>query len=405
MRRLLALLLAPFALLPLTGLVDAVLPVHPGPGRRLAAQLADMEARYAEGCPPALGVAGGPDTGPGDVLAHSHVATGLMSAVVRDAALAPRAEALIGAVVACMRASPPAGVRLADPGTWGDDNLYLSHLALALGIQASLGSTDDREHAAVVRHLRARSLADGDYHARSYPRCCKWPADQAVTLDALALYDRLHHTTLSARPIQGWLRLVGEDLHPSAITTSLWYHDLPRGCALSWTAFHMAQFAPEQGRALYARTRAELWVDVAGLGGFREWPVGTSGAWDVDSGPVIAGIGMGATGLGLAPARLYGDTATAAAIERTSLLFGLPWGWRSREMLAVPFLADAILFHDAAAVPWFDPIPAIGSTPTLPWVPAALLLLDLAILAGIGRALLRAAPLRAGLPRAPEEPR
>lgn len=377
MRRLLALCAASAALLALPALVEATLPAPAGPGRHVLAQLTDMEARFDGGCPHA--VAPLVDSGVGDVLADSHVATGLMSLATRSPELRSRAAALAGRVVDCIAAASP--VDLEAPETWGDENLYLSHLALAVGIEAALGGGRDPRQDALAKHLRARSLADGDGHARSAPGCCKWPADQAATLSALTVHDHVRGTHLADEPVRAWLARVGTTgLHVSAISPSLWYADLPRGCALSWTAFHMAQFAPVEGRALWDRYVVASWVDVAGLGGLREWPDGVDAAWDVDSGPVIFGMGTGATGLGLAPARVYGDARVLAAIERTSLVFGAPWGWRSREMLAVPFLADAILFHGAAATTWFSTVAPVGGDPGAPWLPGALLAGDLAVL-------------------------
>ena len=49
--------------------------------------------------------------------------------------------------------------------------------------------------------------------------------------------------------------------------------------------------------------------------GFREWPVGVDRAADVDSGPIVSGIGAAASALGIAAARAMGDDALAKRLE------------------------------------------------------------------------------------------
>ncbi len=371
--------------LPLPGLVEACLPasVEPALSWRGVAHFRNLADRIADDCPAAILL--NPD---GSIVPYSFIGTGIMSlhaAGDTDPALA----STIRRAVVCAEATHAPDVDLTQPQTFGEHNLYFSHLALLLGIEETVaGSTDDVLHAAIVEHLRAESLADGDFHMNSFPGCCKWPADQSVTLDALSLYDRLHHTSLSERPIRGWLDWMDDGLHVSAVTQSLWYHDLPRGCALSWTTFHMAQFAPTEGRRLYARYQQAFYVDVGGIGGFAEWPDAAWTPMDFDTGPIVFGVGAAATGIGLGSARVYGDSRAWTGILRSSLVFGLPWGVHSRDSLISPLLADAILFHDAAAVPWFAPIAPIGGVPSAPVTPVLFLTADLAGLWVSGRRLL-----------------
>src|SRR4051794_40610794 len=84
--------------------------------------------------------------------------------------------------------------------------------------------------------------------------------------------------------------------------SDLWYASIPRGCATSWSIFYMAQFAPERAAELYRRHVRALGRSVLGFGGFREWPADRSHGMDADSGPIVFGVGMAATGIGLGPA-------------------------------------------------------------------------------------------------------
>jgi hypothetical protein len=103
-------------------------------------------------------------------------------------------------------------------------------------------------------------------------------------------------------------------------------HDVPRASGTAVAAY-FAGFADRdvarqlaQGLLGQLRTR----FDFAGI---REYPAdgpGSDGAGDIDSGPVLLGIGVSATGFALAPVRTFGDEPAFTALYRTVDLFGLP---------------------------------------------------------------------------------
>ena len=133
----------------------------------------------------------------------------------------------------------------------------------------------------------------------------------------------------------------------------------PRGCAASRTQLYLGHVAPDVARAQYAHYRAHMSADVLGFGGFREWPSERARGMDTDSGPIVLGVGMAATGLGLGAARLFGDVDRYATIRRTTLTFGVPSWIPSHGYVTAPVLGEAILFHGRTARPWF-------SAPTAP---------------------------------------
>ncbi|MBI2390441.1 MAG: hypothetical protein HYV09_12700 [Deltaproteobacteria bacterium] len=61
-----------------------------------------------------------------------------------------------------------------------------------------------------------------------------------------------------------------------------------------------------------------------GFSAIREYAEGHRGAGDVDSGPVVLGVSVAATGFALAPARAHGRRAEFERIFRTTALFGVP---------------------------------------------------------------------------------
>lgn len=343
------------------------------------------------------------------ITALSHMATGLMSMGI-DAAESGEEEqrSEIGVLldeVAARAVSndiSPYDVPLEQVEDFNDWGFYLGHLSLTLGCARYMsGSTrHDELHGRIVRYQMTRMSDDGDHHSRSYPNSYKWPADQALTLAAAALYDRIHGTTLSVEPIARWLRAVAElsadGLHPLTLSVPtampidvsgtllppMPSAETPRGSALSPTVFYMAQFAPEEAASLYERYRAERLDTVLGFGGFREWP-GPGGS-DIEGGPVVLGLGSIATATGLAPARIFQDNKAYTTIIRSSLVAGVPSDiGAGRGHLLVPLLGEAILFNGITARAWFSsPAPLALSSDEAPVAVGAwlLMLIDLALL-------------------------
>lgn len=308
-----------------------------------------------------------------DVILLSNLASGLMNVATLAPERAPAMARLSEEVArrALHDTVTPLGV---DGAHVGEEHLYASHALLVLAIEHRLheraGLATSAEHDALAselaRTLRRASLAHPSAHAASYPGSARWPADQAVTLAALAQHDRVTGGHLGDEPIARWLAWMAEhreDDLPWSSASPLSYQRIPRGCALSFLATYMARFSPEEGAALYRRYRERHGIDWLGWRGFREWPPGHDGGSDVDAGPVILGWGTAATGIGLGAARLYDDRAWAAGIERTADTVGLGVPLSGRYLLA-PTLGQAMLFSGTTARPWDAPVPSEGSTDT-----------------------------------------
>ena len=61
-----------------------------------------------------------------------------------------------------------------------------------------------------------------------------------------------------------------------------------------------------------------------GLAAAREFPEGLEGRPDVDSGPVLFGLGPSASGFAIAAAAIMGDAETARQLLKASVLVGMP---------------------------------------------------------------------------------
>ena len=202
----------------------------------------------------------------------------------------------------------------------GDHGLYLSHLNLMLGAYKAATGRDRFAalNGRISRYLARRSLADPHRHMPSYPQSgLRWPADQAVTLHSLALFDRNFRRKISRRPVAAWLHFLDRRgtskrwrLPLSEVTGRAAYWRHPRGCALSWTVRYMYLFAPARAGQLWSRYKEGFLVRKGFFAGFREWPPGIRRGADADSGPIIHGIGAAATGLALGASRVVGDSTT-----------------------------------------------------------------------------------------------
>ena len=236
------------------------------------------------------------------------------------------------------------------------DGLFLSHLALVLADVDALGGDDDELlHAAIVEGLARRSLHEPTHIVSSYrtdPH--RWPADQAVTLAAIARYDHAHNTRLLDGPRDAYVTLLSAHLDPetqlpfSEATGADRSSSVPRGCALSWSMVYTAEFAPDVAATWWQSYRKHFLVDVGVAVGFREWPKGREGGVNGDSGPIVAGVGAAATGLGLRASRVMGDRVLHARLRATAATVEAMAGTRDDLRAAAQLqLAAAIRFAGA----------------------------------------------------------
>jgi hypothetical protein len=82
---------------------------------------------------------------------------------------------------------------------------------------------------------------------------------------------------------------------------------------------------PPAARRLYLRYRDRFLVEVGPVRGFREWPPGVDRPADSDSGPIVLGIGVAASGIGLGATRALGAVDDWKALERSAHLAGMGW--------------------------------------------------------------------------------
>lgn len=100
--------------------------------------------------------------------------------------------------------------------------------------------------------------------------------------------------------------------------------DAPRGSGTALSAWFLAPADVSLSDRLYRAHRDDGVRSLLGFGAMREYPSDRFGLGDIDSGPVLLGVGVSATGFALSGARIHGDRRTYRRLFRTAWLFGVP---------------------------------------------------------------------------------
>lgn len=230
---------------------------------------------------------------------------------------------------------------------------YLAYPALAIGMARLLDPAFPpaiaAQHDALVAAYERRLLASPTGLIETYPGEA-YPTDVAAVAAAIAVHGRatgadhrrvLAHWANHVRrtqidPESGLViqRMGAADGRP---------HDAPRGSGTGLAAY-FAGFADRGVAALLAEGLFRHESTLLGFGAIREYASGHMGGSDVDSGPVLFGVSVSATGFALAPARALGYGASFERIYRTTELFGLraDRGGRARFLTGGP-IGNALL--------------------------------------------------------------
>ena len=242
----------------------------------------------------------------------------------------------------------------------GQGHAYMGYAALALGV---LREVDPETrfapaHDALVHGL-ARNLEASELGVlETYPGEA-YPCDISSVVGAIGLHARLtglSQTALIAREaalFRGrWIDPESGYLVQSVDPRTGAPRDAPRGSGTALSAFFWSFAEPSMSReldhALLTQGRAEF----AGFGGIREYGPGHLGLGDIDSGPVLFGVSVSATGFSLSAARRAGDEEAFQSLFRTAALFGVsvPRGEGARFLSGGP-LGNAIMLAMLTARP------------------------------------------------------
>jgi hypothetical protein len=209
---------------------------------------------------------------------------------------------------------------------------YLGYAALALGmarlVDAAFPAELAAQHDALIASYERRLRASATGLIDTYPGEA-YPTDVAAVAAAIAVHGRAtgrDHAAVLGRWVE---RVRAVQLHRSGLlfqrmgAIDAAPHDAPRSSGTGLAAY----FAGFVDRGLAAQLADGLFRHEAsflGFGGIREYADGYEGRGDIDSGPVLFGVSVAATGFALAPARASGRREAFTRLYRTTALFGMP---------------------------------------------------------------------------------
>lgn len=177
-----------------------------------------------------------------------------------------------------------------------------------------------------------------------------WPADIVVLMASLAQHDRLFMSQYGSL-VKNWLKqvdkrtdqlgLIPHSVHPYTGKAL----EAARGSSQSLILNFLIEIDSSYARRHFERYKKAFLTRRMGLPGIREYPKGTLGFGDVDSGPVIFGIGGAASIVGQRTMALYGEADVAIGLRNSIEAFGLGWHWgkKKRYLFGALPIADAFV--------------------------------------------------------------
>jgi hypothetical protein len=177
-----------------------------------------------------------------------------------------------------------------------------------------------------------------------------WPADMVVLMASLAQHDRLFRPQYGVLT-QKWLKQVDKRTDQlGMIPHSVHSYtgkvlEAARGSSQSLILNFLIEIDSTYAHRHFERYKKAFLARRTGLPGIREYPKGTLGFGDVDSGPVIFGIGGAASIVGQRTMALYGEADVAVGLRNCIETFGLGWHWGKEKCYlfgALP-IADAFI--------------------------------------------------------------
>lgn len=295
----------------------------------------------------------------------THVLHGLGALAANgDVAAGERALAAIdspeGRAVFPRGASPPYGV------------FHAGWRAYLLAALAEIAPAHAGERDAAIDAIAAA------FDAKPTPFLCAyegqaWPVDSTVAIAAVARGDTSgRHRATIAR----WI--LGAKARADSATGLLPHRadpetgaalEGPRASSSTLIVRFLLDADPAWARAMYEAFRRTFVDTVLGVPGIREHPIGSARGGDVDSGPLIFGISMSATVVGLGAARAHGDGALAAPLHQVMEAFGFAFevDGERRYGLGILPVGDAFIAWSHATPMAISPDPPLPDVVSGAW--------------------------------------
>ncbi|MGY0236861.1 hypothetical protein [Longispora urticae] len=224
--------------------------------------------------------------------------------------------------------------------------------------------------AAETKVLAEVLLASPTPFLPSYPGQA-WPVDSVVAVASLALADEVGEGD-HANVIGRWLAASDERRDPATgllphTTDPVSGRPLEGARATSQVVAlrFLAELDPARARKDWTVFRERFASTVPGAPGIREYPRGSSGGGDVDSGPLVFGLSASASAVGLGTAVLFGDQRTAAELTGLAEATGFRVGDRYLGGL-VP-IGDSFMVWSTTTTGWVSGGAAVEERPERNW--------------------------------------
>lgn len=254
---------------------------------------------------------------------------------------------------ACLARMMEPSRRTFDTDRWGNDALetlvdgdghvaFLGYANLALSLRRRIGPDNDyaKLNDDISRALEQR--LQRSLLIESFPNEI-YPVDISAGVASLALRARALGKPQPA-VVTRWLAMARNELRDPG--NGLLFQsttDRARGSGTALAVYFLAYADLDLSRELFDALEG-LGGSVLGFGVMREHPTAESDA-DIDSGPVVFGYGVSATGFALAGARIHDRKDLFEELFATAWLFGAPLESRDRlELVTGGPIGNAILF-------------------------------------------------------------
>jgi len=166
-------------------------------------------------------------------------------------------------------------------------------------------------------------------YPESYPEK-SWPADMFVAMASLSNRDKIFGQKYDTI-ISGWIKNVksrldkDNNLIPHKVDSKSGMPESgARGSSMSLMLKMLSEINPEFGKEQYKIFKEKFLSETFGIPYSREYPESESGSGDIDSGPVIFGIGFVSTIMTAGILPLYDDIELSEKQYRTLNAFGFP---------------------------------------------------------------------------------
>lgn len=178
-----------------------------------------------------------------------------------------------------------------------------------------------------------------------------WPADIFLAVASLQIHDQLFEPTYQGL-IKHWVKSVRLKLdskshmipHRTEADTGE-VLEAPRGGSMTLMLRLLFEIDQNFAKEQYDLFKKNFSTSIIGLPAVREYPKGEFGIGDIDSGPVILGVGPAATIVSIGTLSLLGDKELSDRIYLTVNAFGVSIESKSKKkyLLGVLPIADAFI--------------------------------------------------------------